>query len=173
MHAVFLVVIADVAHIGVADSQAVDVVAVDPVLLATIDGQVSEADIAGVDHVYWGVAAGVSATGQVGAVCCICGHFCGQSGIGQVHIADGDILRVDQFDAMVVEVLQGAAATICGTAASDDEVARAGVVEGDTDVSAAGTDAEEGDAAAADGCIADVDGRTACRVDAVGAAADV
>ena len=70
VHAVLFVLVADIAHIGVADAQTVDVVAVNPVLHAAVDGQVGEADVAGVDHVHRGIAAEVGSVGQVGAGRC-------------------------------------------------------------------------------------------------------
>ena len=99
VHAVLFVLIADVGEVGIADAQPVDIVAIDAVLHAAVDGQVVEADAGDILHIHRGITAKVVAVGQVGARRCVRGNILGCGGVGQVHIPERNIVRVDESNA--------------------------------------------------------------------------
>ena len=122
MYPVFLVLVADIAEIAVAD---------DAVLHAAVNRQICKADITGIEYVHRRITA---------CVCAVClslasraagRHILGERCIDQVHIAERDILGADQLDTPVIDVLDGAAAAVGTPGSGHCEVPRACVVKDD------------------------------------------
>ena len=82
-------------------------------------------------------------------------------------------MGADQFDAVIIEVLQRTAAAVGSACAGDGERACSGVVEGDTGIGSAGIDALEGDASRANGGICEVNGRFVAYIYCVACAGNV